>query len=76
MAGIGGIDGGERIECYTMFSQEFEPVHCTGESALSPRVFPIYIMQVLRPVDADADAEVVVAEEVTPVIGEQRAVGL
>ena len=76
MAGIGGIDGGERIECYTVFSQQFETVHGTGESTLSPRVFPIYIMQVLRPVDADANAEVVVAEEVTPVIGEQRAVGL
>ena len=76
MVGIGGIDGGKRVELHAVLLEQFETSHRATECSFPMRVFPIYIMEVFGAVDTQPDAEVMVAEEAAPVIGEQGAVGL
>ena len=76
VVGVGSIDGGQGIQFHAVFQQQFQSVHGLCEDSLPVRVLSIYIMQMLGAVDADTDAEMVVAEEAAPVVGEQRAIGL
>ena len=76
MRGVGGIHGGEGIKLYAVFQQQVEPMHGATEGALAPCILAIDVVQMLGTVDADADTELMIAEELAPVVGEQRAVGL
>ena len=53
-----------------------DPRYCPIERALARSRQPIPIMQVLRPIDTDADADVLFAQEVAPGIVDQHSVGL
>ena len=56
--------------------QPLDAPHHLLEGALAATVTTIGIVQMLRAVDADTHEPTVVAEEATPLVGEQRAVGL
>ena len=76
MVGIGGVDGGKRVEFHAVLLEQFEASHHATECSFPVRVFPIYIMEVFGAVNTQPDAEMMIAEEAAPVIGKQGAVGL
>jgi len=74
--GVGGIDGSERVVLNACLAQHFDGVHDPAERAAPRCILAVAVVQMLRAVDAYADAEVVVGEEATPVVVEECAVGL
>ena len=76
MRGIGSIYGGQSVKVHMVLLQQFQPLHDTSKGSLAVSILPVYVVQVLRTVDAESDAELMVMEKATPVISEQRTIGL
>ena len=64
------------VELHVVLGEQLEaPQHPLGRG-VSPLVDPVAVMELRRPVDADADQEAMLGEQLAPGIVQQRAVGL
>ena len=70
------IDGGQDIIFHPMLLQQPQASHHPVKGWLAALVHPVGIMQLPGPVDTDADEKIVLAEELAPVVVQERAVGL
>ncbi len=76
MIGVGVVQSSQRIVLDAMLLQLAQPVHHPVEGRLMAFVDAVSVVHRLRPVDADADEEVMLLEEGRPFIVDQRTVGL
>ena len=76
VVGVRGVDRRQRVPVDLRVAQVAEPAHHLVERALAALVHAVGVVQLARPVDRDADEEVVLAEERRPLLVEQRAVRL
>ena len=70
MIGIPPVHCSHRVPFHAVFLQQSDAAPCAVE------VLTISVMHRFRPVNADADQEVVLSEKLAPLIGEQGAIGL
>ena len=73
---VGGVDRAQNVELDAVLAQMPPSLHDEVEGALSAPVAPVGVVQFARPVDAQADQEIVLLEEGAPGVIEQHAVGL
>ena len=73
---VDAVDGGQHIVVHTMLLQKPQPAHDLVEGWLASLVYAVHVVQRPRPIDADAQQEVVFGKEGGPFIIQQRAVGL
>ena len=64
---IGGqaVDGHQDVVLHCVFLQQPQPAHDLVEGRRAALIDPVGIVQVARPVDADANQEVILFEELT-----------
>jgi len=65
---IRGVYGAEDIEVDLMFLQKLEAAHHLIERTSAAFVHAINIVQVLRPIDTQANKEIVLLEKSTPFV--------
>ena len=70
------INGGENIVFHPMLLQQPEASQHPVKGWPAPLVHPVGIVQLAGTVDANADEEAVLAEELAPFVVQERAVGL
>ncbi len=70
------VHRGEDVVFHIVFLEQSQPPHHLVERALTALRDSIGVVQLPRAVDADPDEEVVLGEELAPVVGEQGPVGL
>ncbi len=73
---VGRVDRAQDVELHPVAAQQPPPVHHLVPGALRPPVDTVGVVQLLGAVDAEADEEVVLGEELAPLVVEQDAVGL
>ena len=73
---VGGVDRAEDVEGNVMGAQVAPALHHPVERALAAPVEPVGVVQLARPVHAQAHQEIVLLEEGAPVVVEQDPVGL
>ncbi len=76
VAGIGGVNGAQDIVFHLMFAQDFPAAHDLVKTTRSPLVHPVGIVDLLGPVDAEPNEEIILFEESTPLIVQLGAIGL
>jgi hypothetical protein len=59
MVGVGAVQGGQRVVLDALRLEKVQPAHHPVEGRLSAFVDAVGVVQRLRPVDADADQEIV-----------------
>ena len=70
------IDYRQGIELHLVFLKQFDAPHYLFKRAPSSFVFSVYIVAMLRTVDRNADKEIIIFEELTPIVVKQRSIGL
>ncbi len=70
------VDDAHRIPFHAVFAQQLDAAHHFVERGLSRARPPVFIMELLRPVYGDTDEPMVLSEEGTPLIRQQRAISL
>lgn len=70
------VDHGHGIPFYLMLVEQSYPSHHLHERRPSLAVHPVFVVELLRPVDGDAHQPMLVVEEAAPLVGQQCAVGL
>ena len=73
---VRGVDRAEDVEGHVVGAQVAPALHDPVEGALAAPVEPVGVVQLARPVHAQAHQEVVLLEEGAPVVVEQDPVGL
>ena len=73
---VGGVDGGERVPLHAVLAQRLDAAHDLVEHRLAGLVAPVGVVQLARPVDAEADEEPVLQEEPGPLVVDLGPVGL
>ena len=73
---VGGVDGAEDIELDPMLAEKTPAPHDEVERALPLPVTSVGVVQLARPIDAEAYEKIVLLEEGAPGVVEQQAVGL
>ncbi len=76
MIGIGGMNCGQDIVVYLVLSQEPGCFHHPVKGGLACFIYPVGIVKISRPVQAQADEEVVLMEEFAPFVVKKGAIGL
>jgi len=76
VVGVGGVYGAEDVEVDLVALQHLAPAHDALKGRLAALVDAVGVVQFTRPVHAEADEEVVLLEELRPVVVEQHSVGL
>ena len=76
MGGIGRVDGGEDVKLNPVLLQEVQALHHPIEGGAATLVNPVAVVYLTRAIDADADEEIVGAEEAAPIVVQRCAVGL
>ena len=70
------MDGGQDVEFHLVPAEHVQPLHHLVEGRPPGPVAPIAVVYPARPVDADADQEMLARKECAPVVVEQHAIGL
>src|SRR5271165_3708169 len=73
---VGGVDGAKDVELDAVLAQKTPAAHHEVEGALPLPVAPVGVVQLARPVDAEAHQKIVLLEEGAPGVVEQEPVGL
>jgi hypothetical protein len=73
---IGRVNRAENIVLHTMLRQQPPAAHHLRKAARPALVHAIGIMQLSRPINANANEKIVLLKELTPGIIQQRAIGL
>ena len=73
---VGRIHGAQDVELHLVAAQRFPAAHHLLEGAVAAAVDAVGVVDLLRPVHAQADQEAVRLEKPAPVIVQQHAVGL
>ena len=76
VAGVEVVDDGHRVPLHAVLLQQFDAAHHFHERGSSLAVAAVFVVKLLRPVYRDAYQPVVFAEELAPLVGQQRSVGL
>ena len=76
IVGIEVVHHRHGVPLHAVLVQQFDAVHHLHERGPSLLVLAILVMELLRPVDADAHQPVVLLEEAAPLVRQHRAVGL
>ena len=76
MAGVRGVDRAEDVDVHPCRLSSLPAAHDVVERALAALVDAIGVVHLARPVDAQADEELVRLEECAPRVVQVRAVGL
>lgn len=76
IVGIIVVDDTHGIPLHAMLLQETDAAHNLLERGLFSSRTTVFVVKLLRSVDADTDKEVVLAKELAPLVGEQGAIGL
>ena len=74
--GIETVDDCHGIPIHTILIEQFNPAHHFRKRRLSSSVFPIRVMQSLRTIYRHSNQPIIVFEETTPFLCQQRAIGL
>ena len=74
--GVVVIDNRHRVVFDAVLLQQLDALHHLVERRAALAVAAIFVVELRRPVDGEADEEAVVAEEAAPVVVEERAVRL
>ena len=76
VVGIEVVDDTHHVPLHAVLLQQLYATHHLVEGGLSATRTAVFIVKLLGAVDGEADEPVVLVEELTPLVGEQGAVGL
>jgi hypothetical protein len=68
MAGVGTVHTGQDVKLHPVLFQDFQPTHHPVKGRPAPLVQPVGVVQLARPVDADAHQHVVFPEKLAPFV--------